>query len=228
MQRSDSAWGYEGFKRMDLPERICCCNATLQMHEQPHCGQSEYAQDLGFDFSSWVCVCGSCLMFSASFIDTEVKTSRGKKTQCVLIKPIIYIRTDVCFSRCAGCVCLKCGCYGDESTGWKEKDGGVNSPWSLHRKHPSPTLCHTFHHTSLFLTHHHHPHNWWLPFRGHTLWWRGRIYFSDDTWQCPFNNSPQSAPPSHPSPCQPLPGPSALIPHCCIEAPSCLSFNYSR
>lgn len=153
---------------------------------------------------------------------------RGKKTQCVLIKPIIYIRTDVCFSRCAGCVCLKCGCYGDESTGWKEKDGGVNSPWSLHRKHPSPTLCHTFHHTSLFLTHHHHPHNWWLPFRGHTLWWRGRIYFSDDTWQCPFNNSPQSAPPSHPSPCQPLPGPSALIPHCCIEAPSCLSFNYSR
>lgn len=155
MQRSDSAWGCEGLKRKDVPERICCCNATLQMHEQPCCGQSEYAQDLGFDFSSWVCVCvvrAWCFLLHSW--RRRWRPAEEKKTQCVLIKPIsFYVRKGMCFSRCAGCVCLKCGCYGDESTGWKEKDGGVNSPWSLHRKHPSPTLCHPFHHTPLFLTH---------------------------------------------------------------------------
>lgn len=25
--------------KVDLPQRICCCSATLPMHEQPNCGQ---------------------------------------------------------------------------------------------------------------------------------------------------------------------------------------------
>lgn len=42
--------GAVGVGKVALQQRICCCRATLPMHEQPHCEQSEYAQDLAFEF----------------------------------------------------------------------------------------------------------------------------------------------------------------------------------
>lgn len=44
--------GAVGVEEVDLSDRICCCKATLLMHEQPHCGQSEHAQGLEFTFFS--------------------------------------------------------------------------------------------------------------------------------------------------------------------------------
>lgn len=44
--------GAVGVEEVDLSDRICCCKATLLMHEQPHCGQSEHAQGLDFTFFS--------------------------------------------------------------------------------------------------------------------------------------------------------------------------------
>lgn len=38
---------------VDLPQRICCCSATLPMHEQPNCGQPCVVRTL-FDFA-WLC-----------------------------------------------------------------------------------------------------------------------------------------------------------------------------
>lgn len=107
MQRSDSVWGCGGWKSGSAR-----ANMLLQSYiTNAWAAQSEYAQDLGFEFPSWVCVhvCMVCILFSGSWTSRQAeKCPTWKKMSTILlfkIKPVsFYIRKGVCLGTCVKCM----------------------------------------------------------------------------------------------------------------------------